>query len=222
MAGLLPAADDVVALVELVQKPRDLGRIVLKVAVQGENQVAPARLKPRGERGRLAEVATEPDGAHARVVSAERDRTLHERSRLPSSTKMNSTGPRTGRRRQRRARRAAWPGSRLRHRTGMTTLIMDCAELDSRGNAALANGTEARKEPPAATSSAATQTNRSDECRHDRDDRAQGRAERRHQHALAHTEPARKQRPPQNRPPWPAPRWRSPRRRPAVELALPS
>ena len=39
--GLLPAADHVIALVELCEEQGDLGRVVLKVAVEREDQVAP-------------------------------------------------------------------------------------------------------------------------------------------------------------------------------------
>ena len=88
VAGLLPAADDVIALFEPVEKPRDLGRIVLKVAVQGEDQVAPGCLKRGRERGGLAEVATESDCAHARVA-------------LPKARPGRSTNGRGCRRRRR-------------------------------------------------------------------------------------------------------------------------
>ncbi len=69
---LLPAAHNVIALIEPVEKPGDFRRVVLKVAVQGENQVAPGGLKRGREGSRLAEVATEPDCADARVTLRKR------------------------------------------------------------------------------------------------------------------------------------------------------
>ena len=42
VASLLPAADDVVSLFELGQEAGNLGRVVLKVAVEREDEVAPA------------------------------------------------------------------------------------------------------------------------------------------------------------------------------------
>ena len=59
----LPARDEVVALVELRQQPRDLGGVVLQVAVNCHDDVA-CRLGEAGvERRRLAEVAAQADDA---------------------------------------------------------------------------------------------------------------------------------------------------------------
>ena len=59
----LPARDEVVALVELREQARDLGRVVLQVAVDRHDDVA-RRLGEAGvERGRLAEVPAQADDA---------------------------------------------------------------------------------------------------------------------------------------------------------------
>jgi hypothetical protein len=55
----LPAGDQVEALVELREQPRDLGGIVLEVGVDRHDDVAGRVPEPGGERGRLAEVAPE-------------------------------------------------------------------------------------------------------------------------------------------------------------------
>ena len=68
----LPAGDEVEALVELGEQARDLGRVVLEVAVDRDDDVALGLREPGRERGRLAEVAPQPDDAHVvvRVVEA--------------------------------------------------------------------------------------------------------------------------------------------------------
>ena len=50
------------------QEARDLGRVVLEVAVEREDQVAPSGLEAGREGGRLAEVAAEPDRARPRIA----------------------------------------------------------------------------------------------------------------------------------------------------------
>ena len=64
----LPARDEVEALVELREQPRDLGGIVLKVAVDRDDDVALGFLEAGLQRGGLAEVAPEPDDAHLVVL----------------------------------------------------------------------------------------------------------------------------------------------------------
>ena len=64
----LPAGDEVVPLVELGEEPRDLGRIVLQVAVDRHDDVAGGLAEAGVERGRLAEVPAQPDDADV-VVS---------------------------------------------------------------------------------------------------------------------------------------------------------
>ena len=59
----LPAGDEVVALVELGEEPRDLGRVVLQVAVNCHDDVSGGLAEARIERGRLAEVPAQPDDA---------------------------------------------------------------------------------------------------------------------------------------------------------------
>ena len=64
----LPARDEVEALVELREQPRDLGGIVLKVAVDRDDDVALGFLEAGLQRGGLAEVAPEPDDAYLVVL----------------------------------------------------------------------------------------------------------------------------------------------------------
>ncbi len=59
--GFLPAADHVIARLELSQKEGNLLRVVLEVAVECEDQVAPRLLESGNQRSRLAEIATESD-----------------------------------------------------------------------------------------------------------------------------------------------------------------
>ena len=79
VAGLLPAADHVVPFLELGQEARNLGRVVLEVAVEREYQFAPGGLEPGREGRRLAEIAAEPDRA------APADRARPARSGPPTS-----------------------------------------------------------------------------------------------------------------------------------------
>lgn len=72
VTGSLPAAHNIVAFIEPVEKPGDFRRIILKVAVQGENQGPSRRLKRGCEGSCFAEVATEPDCADARVTLRKR------------------------------------------------------------------------------------------------------------------------------------------------------
>ena len=77
--GLLPAADHVVALVELGQEARDLGRVVLKVAVEREDQVAPAAWKP------AVSAAALPKLRRNRIASTLEDRAGPARPGQPTS-----------------------------------------------------------------------------------------------------------------------------------------
>ena len=67
----LPAGDEVEALVELRKQPRNLGRVVLQVGVDGYDDVAFRVLEPCRERCCLAEVAPQPDDAHVRLSAVE-------------------------------------------------------------------------------------------------------------------------------------------------------
>src|SRR5262249_6498754 len=58
---LLPAANHVVASIQLVEEAGDLGGVVLEVAVHGEDERAARGLEAGDKRGRLAEIAAEPD-----------------------------------------------------------------------------------------------------------------------------------------------------------------
>ena len=68
----LPAGDEVEPFIELGEEARDLGRVVLQVAVDGHDDVALSVREPGRERGGLAEVAPQPDDSHVvlRVVQA--------------------------------------------------------------------------------------------------------------------------------------------------------
>ena len=63
----LPARDEVVALVELREQPRDLGGVVLEVAVNCHDDVACGLGEAGVERRRLAEVAPQANDAHVVV-----------------------------------------------------------------------------------------------------------------------------------------------------------
>ena len=67
----LPARDEVEALVELREQARDLGRVVLQVAVDRDDDVALRLLEAGLQRGRLAEVAPQPDDADVVVRGVE-------------------------------------------------------------------------------------------------------------------------------------------------------
>jgi hypothetical protein len=51
-----PAADDVSALVDFFDQSRDVGGIVLKIAVHGDDQVAPGMVEAGGHGGGLSEI----------------------------------------------------------------------------------------------------------------------------------------------------------------------
>ena len=82
----LPAADEVEALVQLRQQLRDLGGVVLEVAVDRDDDVAAGLGEAGGEGGRLAEVAAQPDDADARRGGVSRVSAANEPSVEPSST----------------------------------------------------------------------------------------------------------------------------------------
>ena len=86
-----PAADDVVSLVDLLEEQRDVGRVVLEVAVHRHDD-APLRVVESGRhRRRLAVVAAQLDDLESRVV-ATRVAQARDTCRLvlPSSTTMTS------------------------------------------------------------------------------------------------------------------------------------
>ena len=55
---------------------RDVARVVLQIAVGGDDQAAPRVGEAGGEGRRLAEVAAEPDDAHTRVRRLKRRQEL--------------------------------------------------------------------------------------------------------------------------------------------------
>src|SRR5919197_965573 len=64
----LPARDEVEALLELDQQPRDFGGVVLEVGVDRDDDIAARLAESRRESGRLAEVAAQPDDANVLVA----------------------------------------------------------------------------------------------------------------------------------------------------------
>ena len=89
----LPAGHEVEALVELRQQAGDLGRVVLEVAVDRDDDVA-GRLREAGvERGRLAEVAAQAHDAHVVVDRVQPGQARRTSRRVePSSTNTTSHG----------------------------------------------------------------------------------------------------------------------------------
>ena len=72
LAALPPAADHVeVALLQPGHEPRDVGRVVLQVAVRGHDDVAAGVVEARREGRRLAEVAAQEERPHAGVAALE-------------------------------------------------------------------------------------------------------------------------------------------------------
>src|SRR5262249_7429347 len=57
---LLPAADDIKAFHKLRQEPRDLGRVILEIAIKCENQFSPRSLERSRECGCLTKIAPQP------------------------------------------------------------------------------------------------------------------------------------------------------------------
>ncbi len=72
VASFLPTADNIVPFFEPVEKPGDFRRIILEIAVQGENQAASRGLKRGRQRRGFAEVATEADCGDTRVPLGKR------------------------------------------------------------------------------------------------------------------------------------------------------
>ena len=68
LAILAPAADDVEAALELIDHRGDVARIVLQIAVRGDDQPAARVLEAGGEGRGLSEVAAEPDHAQMRIA----------------------------------------------------------------------------------------------------------------------------------------------------------
>src|SRR5437870_10235117 len=67
-----PPADDVEALVELVEEPGDVGRVVLRIAVKGDDDAAAGEVEAGRHRGRLPEVPPELDHLHPMVAVCNR------------------------------------------------------------------------------------------------------------------------------------------------------
>ncbi len=72
VAFTLPAAHQIVALVEYRQQPRQLCRIVLQVGVHRHDGSALRCAEAGGQGGRLAEVPAQPQAAHPLIAPRER------------------------------------------------------------------------------------------------------------------------------------------------------
>ncbi len=69
----LPAADEIGAGVEPGEHARDLGGIVLQVAVHRDQTLAAGGAEPDGQRRRLAEIRPQAESARARIARLQRD-----------------------------------------------------------------------------------------------------------------------------------------------------
>ena len=110
LAVLAPAGDDVVALLELVEQARDVGRIVLEVGVHRDDDVAARarRSRPPSPRSGRSCGGSGP-GAATGACPAASHRRAHVSSREPSSTTITSVGRRCPRELRDRRRRAPPP-----------------------------------------------------------------------------------------------------------------
>jgi hypothetical protein len=72
--GVLPVGSDaadhvaVVEILQTIEEPGDVRRVVLQVGVEGDDDAAAGRAEARGQRRRLAGVAPQTDDAHAQVL----------------------------------------------------------------------------------------------------------------------------------------------------------
>ena len=74
-----PAADHIVALVDLVQQQGNVGRVVLQVGVQRHDHVAARQIKASSEGCRLAKIAAKADDFQVRVAFVPRAQLLPAR-----------------------------------------------------------------------------------------------------------------------------------------------
>ena len=65
-----PSADQVVALAEFVDQPRNVRRIIFAVAVERHHDRAGGAIESAGQRGGLTGIARQPEHAHVRVALA--------------------------------------------------------------------------------------------------------------------------------------------------------
>ena len=142
-----PAADDVVSLVDLLEEERDVGRVVLKVTVHGDDHVAPGMVEARRHRCRLPVVAAQPDELQRASSSASLVRSTegviaasvvdHDDLERPSEAlEAVASGPcRAGRR------------SPPRRRTGTTIESSGVASSSSAGTAAVFRSASRHGEP---------------------------------------------------------------------------
>lgn len=64
-------AADHVETVKMVEKPRDVGRIVLQIGVEGDDDAAGCRAEARGQGRRLARVVPQANDPHRRILDPE-------------------------------------------------------------------------------------------------------------------------------------------------------
>ena len=69
--AFLPAVDDIEALVQLLEKSRDLGGIILQVGIHHQNQVAARGPHSRRQSSCLAKIPPKPDCPHLGVICRE-------------------------------------------------------------------------------------------------------------------------------------------------------
>src|SRR5215469_15367688 len=70
-AVLAPAADDVVALADLLNEHRNIGRIMLEVAIHGDDVFAAGVVESSGEAGGLSKITAEFHDGHPAVDSCD-------------------------------------------------------------------------------------------------------------------------------------------------------
>ena len=71
LAVLSPAADDVEPGFDFFQKMREIGRVVLKIRVHGDDDLAPGVFESGRYRGGLAEILPEADDPHSGIGGAD-------------------------------------------------------------------------------------------------------------------------------------------------------
>ena len=67
-ARIAPAADQVEAFFDFLEKAGNLFGIVLQVAIHGNDDLAPREIKSRLQPGRLAEISPQSDDVHTMIV----------------------------------------------------------------------------------------------------------------------------------------------------------
>ena len=71
LAVFAPAVYKIVACVQFFQHLGDIGRVVLQITVDGDNDVSPGQLNPCFQGGRLAKISTKSNDFDIRVAAGE-------------------------------------------------------------------------------------------------------------------------------------------------------